>query len=132
MPSQGPNVTAIQPASVPNLVTDAETVVATLGGVSTNPAVSTVLFDAFVNLSPGTAATAITLSIREGSLTGAVVATADAAVVATQLGLPMSVPLNAVVPLGDVSDAVYVLTAQVLDATGNTPVFHVVFSATVY
>jgi hypothetical protein len=114
------------------LVTTAETVVATLTGVSTSAPGQTVALRGTVQITTGTATTAVTLRIRRDSLTGAVVGEAGPSQVSAAAGSTeeherYAEEANA----GEFSGRTYVLTAQQTAATGNGTVLTAALEANV-
>jgi hypothetical protein len=102
------------------LVTTAETVIATLAGVSTNQPGQTVALRGEAQITTGANTTAVTLRVRRDSLTGALVGEANAAQVSAAAGSTEdhSVYVEEVAP-GEFSGRTYVLTAQQTAASAN-------------
>ena len=89
-----------------------ETVVCTLSGVTTRFAGLTIRLSGWVQLTPGTTATSITLRLRRGSLTGTLVGpqTAESGnVVASKIS---DLTVEAEDAPGEVTGFTYVMTAQ--------------------
>ena len=112
---------AVQIPAAVTLVTTAETIVATLPFVGQGTARDGNLISGFINVTQGTAGTAITIRVRAGAtVTGTLIGVADvntlaaAAVANIEFGaLDLSV-----FPAGNQ----YVVTVQATAATGNTVV----------
>lgn len=120
---------ADSPGVVP-LVTTAETVIATLPGISTPGADAKVMLEGQAAITAGTAATNVQLRIRRGTTAaGAQVGgTVQSAVAAgAQIGVGIQVDDNP----GEVAGQQYVLTAQQVAATGNGSVQSANLQATV-
>lgn len=102
------------------LVTTAETVIATLAGVSTNQPGQTVALRGSARITTGAATTALTLRVRRDSLTGTLVGEATPeqieAVAGSTEGHDIYVQES---DPGEFSGRTYVLTAQQTAATGN-------------
>lgn len=117
MPLSNPkNIYADGPGGT-NLVTVAETVIATLAGVDTTPEGDQVILEGFAQITTGASTTGLQLRVRRTNLAGAQVgATAQvAAGAAAAQALAIQV---ADVP-GEQAGGQYVLTAQQIAATGN-------------
>lgn len=110
-----------------NVVTTAETVIATVGPVNVNaPASQGVIVEGTTNFLAGTAATAVTVRIRQGAntLTGTVLATHTYSVTAgstSSLSPTMldTTPTGALTNPPNPNTAAYTMTVQQTAATGN-------------
>lgn len=102
------------------LVTTAETVIATLSGVSTNQPGQTVAFEGDCTLTTGTNTTAVTLRVRRDSVSGAVVGESVPDAVSAAAG---SVETHQIVvadgTLGEFGSGTFVLTAAQTGASAN-------------
>ena len=95
----------------------AETVCATMAGVSTDNAGATIVLDGTVDLTTGTGTTAITLRIRRGvDATGVLVGVAEVPPIAASTRGTFAI--QAVDQPGEVAGQSYVLTAQQTGGTG--------------
>lgn len=102
------------------LVTTAETVIATLAGVSTNQPGQTVAFDGHVTLTTGTNSTGVTYRVRVDTVAGAVVGEAVADVIEAAVGAVETHSIAvADTTLGEFSGRTFVLTAQQVGASAN-------------
>lgn len=102
------------------LVTTAETVVATLSGVSTNQPGQTVAFRGNLTLTTGANTTAVTLRVRRDTVTGTVVGEAVPDAVSAAAGSVESHAVSvASTTLGEFGSGVFVLTAEQTGATTN-------------
>lgn len=103
-----------------SLVTTAETVVATLAGVSTASPGESLDFSGALVLTTGANTTGVTLRVRQDGLTGALVGEAQAD---TLFGAAGSVETHTIstthVNPGEFSGKTYVLTVQQVGATTN-------------
>lgn len=101
------------------LVTTAETVVATVGGVSTGRAVN-IQLRGWAQLTTGTNTTAVTPRIRRGTtITGTLIGEANPVTIGAAAGSTEDFEID-VSDLGaDVASATYVLTLQQAGATAN-------------
>lgn len=116
-----------------NLVTTAETVVATVTGVSTSQAGQSVDIEGWANITLGTATTAVTLRVRRDSLTGTLVGEANPEQDFTAAGSSERHDVffqdaNA----GEFMGRTYVLTVQQTAATGNGNVIDAGLAVEVY
>ena len=104
------------------LVTTAETVVATLAGVSTNQPGQSISFEGSVTLTTGGSTTGATLRIRRDSLTGTVIGEAVQDAVEAAAGSVETHQIDhTVTDEGEFSGRTYVLTvAQVAAAANGT------------
>lgn len=113
------------------IVTVAETVVATLAGVSSSRPGQTVRLHGELIITTGGSTTAVTLRVRRDGLTGALVGETDPASVESAAGgtedhdIVVSDPLT-----GEVAGQVYVLTVQQTGAAANGSVIHASLEAT--
>jgi hypothetical protein len=99
------------------LVTTAETVVATLGGVSTQSADGLVQLDGFASLTTGTGVTAAVVRVRRGiDATGTLIGEATTSQIAASLPTTLAITVQDAPGEGTFS---YVLTVQQTAATGN-------------
>lgn len=114
---------------VGNPAAAAETVIATLGGISTRNPGGSVILRGLVNIVAGVAATSVTLRLRRGNgTTGTQVGTSVAATVTAADSYVLTT--EAVDTPGDVADQQYSLTAQVTAATAVSTVDAVSLTAT--
>lgn len=103
-----------------SLVTTAETVVATLTGVSTNRYGQTVSLRGLVTLTTGTNTTGVTLRLRADSLTGSVIGEAAADAVEAAAGSVESHEIYGEDSApGEVQGKTYVLTVAQVGASAN-------------
>lgn len=102
------------------LVTTAETVIATLAGVSTNQPGQTIGFEGECTITTGGSTTGVTLRVRADSVSGAVVgeSTADAVEAAAGSVETHTIAVADLNP-GEFSGRTYVLTAQQVAAAAN-------------
>lgn len=112
------------------LVTTAETVVATLSGLSTNQPGQSVSFHGSFTGTSGTATTGYTLRVREDSVSGTVVGEAIADVIEAAVGAveTHTIDVTSANP-GEFSGKTYVLTVQQVAATANGNVTQASLSA---
>jgi hypothetical protein len=113
------------------LVTTAETVVATIAGVSVPRAGMQVELKGHLSITTGTATTGVTLRFRRDSLTGALVGEAEPDTIAAAVGSTEPYDYQVMDSPGEIQGATYVLTAQQVAATGNGTVIHANAQATV-
>lgn len=107
------------------LVTTAETVVATLTGVSFSRPGQRVDLRGTINVTSGTGTTGFTLRVREDSLTGAVVDEAPVVTLDSAVGAPEDHEVTAThTPAGEIAGKTYVLTVAQVAATANGNVSH--------
>lgn len=105
-------------SSATSIPTTTETVVATLPPFSTDGAAQSVLLQAVVDFTVGTAATTAVIRIRRGTTAaGTIVATSGSLTVAA--GNLVSLSCDGVDQPGEVADQQYVVTVQQGAATGN-------------
>lgn len=102
------------------LVTTAETVVATLAGVSTNQAGQTVALRGLANITLGATTTAVVMRVRRDSLSGAVVGEVQTEQIFTAAGSTEDHEIyrEESAP-GEFSGRTYVLTVSQTGAGGN-------------
>jgi hypothetical protein len=107
----------------------AETVVATvpMPPLGDNPLISGVVVDGIMNMTPGAGTTGVTMRIRRGSLTGALVGPAQ--VVSPTVSVP-GVSSFSALDLAPVPGQPYVVTMQQAAATGAGVVNYCVATAT--
>jgi hypothetical protein len=102
------------------LVTTAETVIATLAGISTSGAGRTVRFEGFAKVTTGGSTTGLTLRIRRDSVSGTVVDESNVTQISTAAGSTEDHGIEADdVLTGEIFNATYVLTAQQAAAAAN-------------
>lgn len=107
-----------QNAATTNIPTTVETVLATIGGVSTQSADSTVNLEGTVAFVPGTGATSLALRIRRGvDATGTVIGTAVP--VPCTAGVTVFADMQVQDVPGEVAGQSYVITVAQAAATGN-------------
>ena len=105
------------------LVTTAETVIATLTGISTERAGQKLTFRGHAVITPGTAATAIQIRVRLGTVAGAEVGTSVAEELSTAVGSDEHRDVFVEDSTGvEFGSRTYVMTAQQVAATGNASV----------
>lgn len=102
-----------------SLVTTAETVIATLAGVTTKYGSESVRLRGWAQITAGTATTAITLRIRRSSVTGTLVGEANPIQGGVAAASTSGLDIATTDTPGDVAGQTYVLTAQQTAATGN-------------
>lgn len=114
------------------LVTTAETVVATLSGISTNQAGQRIAFHGSFTGTSGANTTGYTVRVREGSVTGTAVGEAIADVIEAAVGAveTHTIDVTSASP-GEFSGKTYVLTVEQVAATANGNVTQASLSATV-
>lgn len=107
--------------SAQTITTTAETVVATLSGVSSRRAGQKVHLEGHVNITTGTSTTAVVLRIRQDSLTGTVVDTVETdSLAAAAAGNPEDHFISADFPgAGELSLKTFVLTVTQTGAAAN-------------
>lgn len=107
--------------SAQTLVTTAETVVATLSNVASTRADQKIHLEGHINITTGTSTTSVTLRVRQDSLTGTVVDTAEVDTLASPAaGTPEDHYITAdFTPSGELSNKTFVLTAAQTGATAN-------------
>lgn len=114
------------------LVTTAETVVASLPGVSMARPGESVRLHGQAKITTGAAVTALTLRVRRDSLTGALVGEADPTQLEAAAG---STEDHDIVvtdsPSGELAGATYVLTAQQTGGAANATCLHASLEAVV-
>ncbi len=102
------------------LVTTAETVVATVTGISNGNAGVPIRLRAIAQLTTGTNTTAVTPRIRRDSLTGTVVNEANPITIGAAAGSTEQFDIDADDPVsGEVANATYVFTLQQTAASAN-------------
>ena len=106
------------------LVTTAETVVATLSGVTLPRAGMFVNLHGQATITTGTATTGVTLRVRRDSLTGPLVSESEPDVIAAAVGSNEPFTIAVQDTPGELQGATYVLTAQAVAATGNGSCTH--------
>lgn len=113
------------------LVTTAETVVATLAGVTTGRR-QDVRLRGWVELTTGANTTAVTPRIRRGtSASGTLIGEGNPRQVAAVAGSTEELDIEAVDPSADLSDATYVLTLEQTGASANGSAIHAALHAEV-
>jgi hypothetical protein len=112
------------------VTTTSETVVATLAGLNVDRIQRRVGFGGLVNILVGTGGTSVTVRVRRGSVSGAVVGVAQGQAVAA--GSTYSIAVDALDEPGEVAGATYVLTVAVAAATANSTVNYAHLAAVVY
>ena len=114
------------------LLTTAETVVATLGGVSVARPGESVRLHGEATVTTGTATTALALRLRRDSLTGVQVGETITDQVEAAAGSTETHDIVATDPApGELAGASYVLTVSQTAATGNGSAVHASLEATV-
>lgn len=107
------------------LVTTAETVVATVSGISSQRSGQKVELEGEINVTGGTSTTAYVLRIREDSLTGNLVDEIATDTLATAVGSAEDHTIRAEhTPVGELSLKTYVLTVSQTGAAANGTVNH--------
>lgn len=99
------------------LVTTAETVVATISGITSHDPDACFLFEGSANVTGGTSTTAVQLRVRRGSLTGAQVGATSTSTLAGTATVQAACQVDD--RPGEVANATYVLTAQLVGAAAN-------------
>lgn len=116
-------------ASAVNVPTTTETIIATIGPFNENQVAPAqgIAFDGNINMTIGTAGTAVTVRVRQGALvTGTLVGVAQAQTVTA--GNTVNIPIAELDPTLVQVGAQYVVTVQQTAATANGTVNRVVFS----
>jgi hypothetical protein len=116
-------------ASAITVVTTNETILATLGPFNENqvPPAQGIAFDGNINITIGTAGTAVTVRVRQGTtITGALVGVAQ--VQTATAGQTINIPIAELDPTLVQQNAQYIVTVQVTAATGNSTVNRCIFS----
>ena len=116
-------------ASAVNVPTTTETVIATIGPFNENlPAdwSQGIAFDGNINMTIGTAGTAVTTRVRRGGLTGTLIGSAQAQTVAA--GNTVNIPIAELDPTLIQVGVSYSVTVQQTAATANGTVNRVIFS----
>lgn len=131
MPTPWQRTSNVAPIADTTLVTTAETVVATLPGISTQSADAIVRLTGQALVTLGTATTALVVRIRQGSLTGTVVGESEQPTAGVSAGNPFNVDINMNDTPGEVASLVYVLTIAQIAATGNGTCIDAALSANV-
>lgn len=112
------------------VTTTTETVALTMPAISTPGAGSQVTMEGELNMTAGTAATAVTVRVRRGTgITGTVVGESNPVTVAAGNTVPL--PWQVVDTPGEVAGQAYVVTVQQTAATGNGTVLNAAGSITV-
>lgn len=106
-----------------------ETVVATVTNVQPRALGQGILLDGAVNITPQAAATSITLRVRRGSLTGALVGSAWPTTLDPAAD-PQVCGVHVCDRVAEVNNATYVLTAQQAGAAGDATVANANLEAT--
>lgn len=102
------------------LVTTAETVIATLGGIGTSAPGRSVKLTGEATITTGTNTTALTFRIRRDSLTGTVVGEANPVQIEAAAGSSEDHDIEVVdTPTGEIYNATYVLTVAQTAASAN-------------
>lgn len=102
------------------LVTTAETVIATVAGVSTYKPGEVLNIAASASITTGAATTALTFRVRRDSVTGTVVNEADPITIAAAAGSTEDHTVQCQDQLaGEIANGTYVLTVEQTGATGN-------------
>lgn len=110
-------IRSVQATADTALVTVAETVIATLPGVSNQSADGIIRFMGYAVVTGGANTTFVTLRVRRASLVGTLIGEGDPA---TLTGAAIaSVPIYAEDTPGEVGGVTYVLTAQLTAASAN-------------
>lgn len=114
------------------LVTTAETVVATLGGISTNQPGQTLNFHGSFTGTSGTTTSAYTLRVREDSVSGAIVGESVVDAIEAAVGAVETHTIDcSVATPNEFSGKTYVLTVQQTAATANGNVTQASLTATI-
>lgn len=106
-------------AATVNVVTTAETVIATTRSVSSSYAGCVFSVKSMFDFLTGAAASAVTFRIRRDSLTGTAIFTSPAIAVAASTQLPRTIVAATDAPAGEVAGQLYVVTVAQTAATGN-------------
>ncbi len=113
------------------LITTAETVAVTLAGISTQDIAAPVVLDGWLQVTLGTGTTAVTLRVRQVSLTGALVGEANAEQIFTAAASTESHAIQVTDRPGEVAGLTYVLTIAQTGASANGTVVQARLSAVV-
>lgn len=103
------------------VTTTAETVAATVQGISTEAGGDTVQLEGQLEVTVGTAGTSVVLKIERGSAAGSTLVIADTAV-NVAAGNTVNLSINGSDSPGEVAGQSYILTVTVGAATGNSTV----------
>lgn len=107
------------------LVTTAETVVATLTGVSMQRAGQTIDLYGHVSVTTGTATTSLVLRVRRGGVTGTLIGELETDTLAAAVGSTEDHDIHETeTPTGELAGATYVLTVVQTAATANGSCVH--------
>lgn len=101
------------------LTTTAETVVATLAGITTSLVGQRVKLRGWVQLTLGAATTTVTMRVRRTSVTGTLVGEANAVAIPSAAGTTGEFEVCVEDSPGDLAGGTYVLTAEQTGATGD-------------
>lgn len=125
------NTVSIEVTADTTLTTTAETVVATLIGVSTSGPGRKVTLKGEAKITTGGSTTALTLRIRRDSLTGTIVDETNAVNVEAAAGSTEDHDIMCDdIPTGELFNATYVLTAQQTGAAANGSAVYAYLEAT--
>lgn len=113
-----PLVSTIVNTAAPTLVTTAETVIATVAGITTPRPGSTVTLQYAGVIAAAAGTTGVTLRARSGSLTGSVVGTAFAPAATASANDPLAATFQDTP--GELANATYVITAALAGASANS------------
>lgn len=116
----GYRVYSSEVAADTTLVTTAETVIATVAGVSTYRPGETLQIKGSATITNGTNTTALTFRVRRDSLTGTVVNNADPVQIETAAASSEDHDVSCEdSPAGEIANGTYVLTVQQTGASAN-------------
>jgi hypothetical protein len=115
------------------VVTTAETVLATVAGITSQRPGQRVSLHGHVNITMGTSTTGIVLRVREDTLTGALVDEIETETLGGAVAVPEDHDIDCEhVPTGELSGKSYVLTVVQTAASANGTVNHAKLEATTY
>lgn len=112
-------IASAESATDTTLVTTAETVVATLAGISTSLVGQRVKLRGWVQLTLGAATTTVTLRVRRTSVTGTLVGEANPVAIPSAAATTGEFEICVEDSPGEIAGGTYVLTAEQASATGN-------------
>lgn len=118
-PTAWPQQFSVQGAANVNIPTTTETVVCTLNGVTTQGPGAVVTLEAWLQVTVGTATTALVYRIRRASLTGTLVGVQTSEAIYSAAGATEDHSLQENDSPGELAGGTYVLTVQQTAATGN-------------
>lgn len=129
MPAPWQRTSKTAPTADTTLVTTAETVVATLSGISTQTPDAPVNLRGWLGIGTGASVTAVVLRIRRTGLTGTLVG--EAVTLSAAAATNYSLDIECQDFPGEIAGGVYVLTVSQTGATGNGTAFDAALEAVV-